>query len=407
MQKSLDTAISAVKAQQTKLDVTANNIANVNTVGFKKSRTMFSTMLNQAIRTASAGTDNSGGINPSSIGLGVQVASIDTLHSQGTLTSTGRPLDLAIQGDGFFTVSDGNTTYYTRSGAINLSSIDGSLTLSNGMKVMGYPINPLTGEVDKNGGLQPIKIPNMQAAAVQATTNATFSGNISSSLKNGETTVIPFVSYDSLGTKHQFNITLEKTGNNELSWTVESTEGLNVGTNTGTIKFDTNGKFESSTGGPITVQTIGAENMSIELDFSTVTMLDKSTDFSLKSQNGMSAGTIQSVAVTSGATVTVTYSNGLTKDIACLGIAIFDNPAGLSNQQDSLFMETVNSGLPTVVTADESAQNTVYAGYLEASNVDVSEELTDMIKTQRAYQMATKVVTTSDEILTELINIKR
>lgn len=407
MQKSLDTAISAVKAQQTKLDVTANNIANVNTVGFKKSRTMFSTMLNQAIRTASAGTDNSGGINPSSIGLGVQVASIDTLHSQGTLTSTGRPLDLAIQGDGFFTVSDGNTNYYTRSGAINLSSIDGSLTLSNGMKVMGYPINPLTGEVDKNGGLQPIKIPNMQAAAVQATTNATFSGNISSSLKNGETTVIPFVSYDSLGTKHQFNITLEKTGNNELSWTVESTEGLNVGTNTGTIKFDTNGKFESSTGGPITVQTIGAENMSIELDFSTVTMLDKSTDFSLKSQNGMSAGTIQSVAVTSGATVTVTYSNGLTKDIACLGIAIFDNPAGLSNQQDSLFMETVNSGLPTVVTADESAQNTVYAGYLEASNVDVSEELTDMIKTQRAYQMATKVVTTSDEILTELINIKR
>lgn len=407
MQKSLDTAISAIKAQQTKLDVTANNIANVNTVGFKKSRTMFTSMLNQAVRSATGATANKGGTNPATIGFGVQVASIDTIHTQGMLSSTGRALDLAIQGDGFFIVSDGTNNYYTRNGAVNLSPNDGSLTTSDGYKLMGYAIDEATGLPNKNAGLVPITVPTGQELIVQATSNVVFTGNINSASAVGDILTIPFTSYDSLGTKHEFNIEIEVTGPGEASWTVTNNAGLAVGGNTGTLTFDTDGKIDTVTGGPLTLTPVGAEAMSIELDFSNISMLDKTSNFSMKSQDGMPAGEVQSVSITNGGVVTVSYTNGMSKNIATVGIALFDNPAGLMATENSLFEETVNSGLPIMISGGESSTSSIYSGYLEASNVDVSEELTDMIKTQRAYQMATKVVTTSDEIIQELVNIKR
>lgn len=406
MIKSMDSAVSAIKAQQTRLDVTANNIANVNTVGFKKSRTVFSTLLSTTVRTASGPTENRGGINPSVIGMGVQVSSIDAIHTQGIVSSTGRGLDLAIQGDGFFTVSDGNKTYYTRNGAVNLSPTDGSLCLANGYKLMGYPIDS-NGKVDKNAGLQPITVPTGTDVVVQSTTNVSFAGNIDSSSAVGDMVSIPFSAYDTLGTKHDFNIEVTITGTGTADWKVASQGGLALGGNTGTLQFGSNGQIENVTGGPLTFTPIGADPMSIELDFSNTSMVDKTSDFSMKSQNGMPAGSVQSVSVTNGGTVTVTYSNGMSKDIAALGIAIFDNPAGLTVGNDSLFESSTNSGAVVMFAGGESTKATVLSGYLEGSNVDVSEELTDMIKTQRAYQMATKVITTSDEILQELTNIKR
>lgn len=406
MIKSMDSAVSAIRAQQTKLDVIANNIANVNTVGFKKSRTVFSTLLNSTIRTAGGPNNNRGGINPSTVGSGVQISSIDTIHTGGVTSATGRGLDLAMQGEGFFTVSDGVNTYYTRNGAVNLSPGDGSLALSNGMKLMGYRIDA-NGNVDKNGGLVPITVPSGTDVIVQATTGVNFTGNISSSAAVGEEISIPFSSYDSLGTKHDFNIKVTITAAGEAEWEVTNAAGLNIGGNTGTLTFDTNGKIGNITGGPLTATPIGAEPMNIEMDFSGVSMVDKASDFSMKSQDGMPAGTVQSVSVTNGGNVTITYSNGMSRDIAALGVAFFDNPAGLLAGADSLFETTQNSGNPVMAAGGENNKGTVVAGYLEGSNVDVSEELTDMIKTQRAYQMATKVVTTSDEILQELTNIKR
>lgn len=406
MIKSMDTAVSAIKANQTRLDVTANNIANVNTVGFKKGRTVFSSLLNSTIRTASGATANAGGINPSSVGSGVQVSSVDTIHTQGVLSSTGRGLDLAIQGDGFFTVSDGVNNYYTRNGAVNLSVDDGSLALSNGMRLMGYAIDA-NGNVDKNGGLIPITVPTGSDVTVQATTNVSFTGNLSSTMAVNDVITIPFTAYDSLGTKHEFNISVEKVATGGYTWTATHKDGLAVTGGNGNLSFDANGKINNVTGGPISVSPIGAETLNIEMDFSNVTMVDKSSDFSMKSQNGMPAGTVQSVGITDGGKVTVVYSNGMSKDIATIGIALFDNPAGLAADIDSLFQTTANSGNPIVIAGGESTEATVVAGYLEGSNVDVSEELTEMIKTQRAYQMATKVITTSDEILQEVTNLKR
>ena len=407
MIKSLDSAVSAIKAQQTKLDVTANNIANVNTVGFKKSRTVFSTLLNSTIRTASGATETKGGMNPSTIGLGVQVSAIDTVHTQGILSSTGRALDLAMQGEGFFTVTDGSNTYYTRNGGVNMSPLDGSLCLANGMRVIGYPIDA-NGNIDKSTGLSPITLPTGTDVVVQATSKVDFTGNISSSAAIGDVVTIPFTTYDSLGTAHKFSMTLTMTATG-ADWEITHADGLAVTNGTGSLSFGPNGEIlpATITGGPVSINPVGAEPLELELDFSNVTRVDKSTDFSMKSQNGMPAGTVQSVSVTNGGVVCVSYSNGMSKEIASLGIALFDNPAGLLAGEDSLFTATQNSGEAVMVGAGESAKANVVSGFLEGSNVDVSEELTEMIKTQRAYQMATKVVTTSDEILQELTNIKR
>lgn len=405
MIKSMDAAVTAIKSQQTRLDVTANNIANVNTVGFKKSRTVFSTLLNTTVRNASAATENRGGINPSVIGMGVQVSSIDAIHSQGIISATGRGLDLAIKGDGFFTVSNGNRTYYTRNGAINVSPTDGALCLANGYQLMGYPIDA-KGNVDKNAGLQPLAIPTGTDSIAQPTTHVSFAGNINGTAIN-DVVKVPFSTYDSLGNKHDLTIEVTANGTSDATWTIVGGNGIQLGGNTGTLQFGSNGKFDKVTGGPLTFNPIGADPITINLDFSKASMVGKTSDFSLKSQNGMPAGSVQSVSITNGGHINITYSNGLSKNVAAVGIAVFDNPPGLIAGSDSLFEASANSGLPVTFAGGESTKATVVSGYLEGSNVDVSEELTDMIKTQRAYQMATKIITTSDEILQELANIKR
>lgn len=406
MLKSMDSGVSAIKANQTRLDVTANNIANVNTVGFKKSRTVFSTLLSSNVRTASGTTQNRGGINASSVGSGVQVASIDAVHTQGIVSATGRALDLALDGEGFFTVTDGTNLYYTRNGAINLSPGDSSLCLYNGYKLMGYPIDA-NGNVDKNAGLQTINVPAGTDVVTLATSTVNFAGNISSSAAVGDEFIVPFSVYDSLGTKHDFNITVTITGDGTADWAVASSNGTPISGETGTLTFDTNGKVDNVTGGPLTFSPNGADPMTVALDFSNTSMVDKSSDFSMKSQNGMPAGSVDSVSITRGGDVLITYSNGFSRAVATLGIAIFDNPAGLNIESDSLFQESLNSGNAVMHVGVESVNFSILSGYLEGSNVDVSEELTEMIKTQRAYQMATKVITTTDEILQELTNIKR
>lgn len=407
MIKSLNTGISGLKSQQTKLDVISNNMVNVSTAGFKRDTVEFSTVLSQTIRTASAGTDNKGGINPSSIGLGVKVSGINTDHSSGTLTSTNRVMDLAIEGDGYFTVTDGTNLYYTRNGGFNVSPVDGSLTLSNGLKVMGYPVDPTTGEIDRNSGLVPISVPTSSDVKTQATTQVVFGSNIQSSMADGETLSVPFTVYDSIGGKHDLNITLTKNAVGDVSWEVTSDTIATLTGNTGTITFDTNGKVESSTGGPLGFTPIGAEPLSIEMNFEKATMLDKKSDFSLRGQDGMEAGNAVGIAFGDGGSVNITYSNGMTETIAVVGITTFENPLGLINTKDTMFQASENSGAATVTTGFDAATTSVVAGYLEASNVDVSTELADMITTQRAFSFATKIITTSDEILQELVNLKR
>lgn len=404
MQRSLNTGVTAIQNNQIKLDVIANNIANVNTVGFKKSRTLFASTFNDVLRTSALPIGQKGGTNPSVIGLGSKVSSIDTINTQGTLTPTNRTLDVAIKGGGYFTVSDGNNNYYTRSGSLTVSPSDGSLTTSNGLKLMGYLADPTTEQINPNLGLQVIKAPTSDEAIVIPTSDVKFSNNLDKKLAIGDTYTVPFIAIDSLGTQHDLNLEVTITGVGKADWKVSNKEGLVTSNNSGTMTFDTEGHLANTTGGPIQATPIGAEPMDINLDFKQITYLDKVSDFSVKSQNGMTAGVLQDYIINEGGVIQCTYSNGVVKTLGQIPITNFDNPDGLNSIGDSLFTTSNNSGRP-LITID--GNSTIMSGYLEASNVDVSEEMTEMIKTQRAYQMGSTVIKTSDEILQQLINIKQ
>jgi flagellar hook protein FlgE len=270
MLRSMYSGISGMKNFQTKLDVIGNNIANVNTYGFKKGRVTFKDMVSQTVSGATASGANNGGINPKQVGLGAQLAAIDTVDTQGSLQTTGRVLDIGIQGDGYLMVQRGATNYYTRAGNLYFDN-SGYLVTSSGDFVLDNSATP---------------------------------------------------------TKIQIN-----------SGNVDKVKSLSI-SNDGKINFIADGSSA-----PISAATIG--------------------------------------------------------------IARFKNNGGLEKAGDNLFKDTVNSGTPTVLTPGTSGAGTLVSGTLEMSNVDLSEEFTEMITAQRGFQANTRIITTSDEILQELVNLKR
>lgn len=262
MLRSMYAGISGMKNFQTKLDVIGNNIANVNTVGYKKGRITFQDLLSQTSSGAMAPTGNRGGVNPVQVGLGSQIGTIDTLHTQGFRQTTNHPLDLQIEGDGYFVLQTPNGRAYTRAGNFNLDQ-DNNLVSADGYYVL-----------DSNG--QQITI-----------NNAT-------------------------------SISIEKNGS-----------------------------------------------------------------------------------------IIITNDQNQPENIGTIGLAVFSNPSGLEKIGGNLYLESTNSGAPNLTNPEENTAGSLVSGALEMSNVDLAEEFTEMITAQRGFQANTRIITTSDEILQELVNLKR
>lgn len=292
MLRSMYSGISGLKNFQTKLDVIGNNIANVNTYGFKKGRTIFKDLYSQTVAGASAPVGNTrGGVNPKQVGLGSQLAAIDTLHTAGSTQFTGNTLDLAIEGDGFFVVQNGDNTkdvQYTRAGNFYLDQ-NGKLVDGDGRFVIGLKANETTDPNTNNTALLP------------------------------------------------------------------ETNQVDKDANYGQIKIPSD-----------------ATNMSIGQD-----------------------GTVNYV------------QDGKLKIAGRLNIATFNNPGGLEKVGGNMFVQSSNSGIASQGSPLKEGRGTVKSGSLEMSNVDLSEEFTDMIVAQRGFQANTRIITTSDEILQELVNLKR
>ncbi len=266
--------ISGMRNMQTKLDVIGNNIANVNTFGFKKGRTTFKDLVSQQIAGATGPGNGRGGVNARQVGLGMQLASIDTIHTQGSLQNTNRELDLGISGDGYFIVRDGNTDYYTRAGNFYLDE-DGNLVNSSGLHVRS--------------------------------------------------------------------------------------------TNNTSINF--------------------------------ATIVGGGTDW---------VNRIESFSIGEDGSINIIDSDGdLVTTNVRIAVAKFDNPEGLQKAGDNLYTASANSGNARVTEPGSNGAGTLVAGTLEMSNVDLSEEFTEMIVAQRGFQANTRIITTSDEILQELVNLKR
>lgn len=389
MLRSLYSGISGLRSHQTMLDVTGNNIANVNTTAFKSSAVRFQDTLSQMTQGAGASSEIQGGTNPAQIGLGVQISGISTNFGQGSTQSTGKATDMMLSGDGFFAVTRGGETLYTRSGAFDFDA-SGRLVTTDGAVVLGWPA--VNGVAPSSGEISEIAIPPASMAPAVATTTAGATGNLPSDAATGTELVRDISVYDETGATRSLTLTFTKTA---AGWDLSGTDGTATGTSAMTF---TNGELAS--GGSLTVG-------GITVDLSKVTGFAELRTVTLSGQNGREAGTLKSYSMSADGTLMGSYSNGATRPIARLAIATFNNPGGLEKVGNSAYRSSINSGEVAYGSAGAGGLGTLIGGALEMSNVDLSQEFTNLIVAQRGFQANARIITTSDEVLQELTNLKR
>ena len=408
MLRSMFSAISGLRGHQIMMDVIGNNIANVNTVGYKSGRVNFQDILSQTLRGSSAPSGGLGSVNPAQVGLGMTVAGIDVLHTQGNLQSTGKLTDMAIQGDGFFVLADGSRQYYTRDGSFDIAS-DGSLVNSaSGLKVQGWQADT-SGVVDtslKPGNLQ---IPIGQRTTALATSTASVRGNLNAGSPVAASATTTLTVFDSLGVSHSIKLTFAKTAANAWSWTA-SPDPADTGTtttSTGTLTFGSSGLLTASTGTLSIALTNGATTpIAPTLDFTQMTQFSGASE-PVAQTNGFTSGTLVTFALGNGGEITGVYSNGQTQIVGQIAMASFLNPSGLLRAGQNTFQTSSASGNASIGRPGQGNRGTVTTGALEMSNVDLATQFTGMITAQRGFQANGRVITTSDEMLQELVNLKR
>jgi len=399
MLRSLFSGISGLRSHQTMLDVTGNNIANVNTTGFKSSQTQFQDALSQVVQNASGAQAGTGGTNPAQVGLGVRVAGVTTNFTQGASQLTGRSTDMMIQGDGFFVVRKGADTFYTRAGGFDFDATGQMVLPGEGALVQGWAAK--NGVIDTNSPLTDLRVPAGTLMGAVATTSATYEGNLQSDAANGTVIERAITAYDSTGVERQITLTLTKAAG---GWTMAAASGTDTATSP--LAFTSTGALDVAASTGLTgtgTFTLGA----VTVDLSKVTGFAGVQTIAASTQDGHSAGTLQAFSLGADGTITGSFSNGLKQTVGRIALGSFTNPAGLEKAGGSLFRTTVNSGNAQVGAAGTGGRGGLAGGALEMSNVDLSSEFTNLIIAQRGFQANSRVITTSDELLQELVNLKR
>jgi flagellar hook protein FlgE len=414
MMRSMFSGVSGLRAHQTMMDVVGNNIANVNTAGFKASQVTFQEALNQTIRGASGSGTDRGGTNPMQIGLGVQVASIEGIFTQGAVQITGRNTDLAIQGDGFFMVQQGAERLYTRAGSFNFDE-DGNLVNSSGLRVLGWTADN-AGNVDTQAAQAGITLPLGQTIEPTATSNVELGGNLSSDTLVGGTVTSTITIYDSQGRSHQANMTFTKTAANawDISGNIDGTAMAFGGAATASIAFNGAGDLITPASGIVGMDPLTLPGGTAAIDFdlqlngaNAIQQYGGQSTAEAVSQNGQAIGFLRSFAIADDGSITGQFSNGENRILAQVAIATFNNPVGLQRVGNSNYSSSVNSGEPIVGTPGSGNRGLLTAGSIEMSNVDLAREFTGLIIAQRGFQANSRIITTSDEMLNELVNLKR
>jgi len=412
--------VSAISATQTDMNVIGNNISNVDTTAFKSSQVSFATQLSQTIQGAQAPANGGGTTDPIQIGLGVKIGSISVQEAQGGLQSTGAPTDMAIQGNGYFmTASPTGAINYQRDGHFAVDSAGQLVDASTGDKVLGYPASA-TGVVNTAATITPastISVPVGSLTTAQATSTVTYSGNLDAGTVNPANYTRSVNVYDSQGNAQTITLTFTPSATvpNQWGWTAAGTTlspnttlTTPTGTtNQGTITFNTDGIETASTGSLQLTSTATTSPQNIALNFAGTSQLATSSTLAPSSQDGYATGTLQSFTVDQTGTITGVFSNGQALSLGQIALANFSNPGGLSSAGNNQYQTTADSGVPQVGIANQNGLGTISAGYLEQSNVDLATELTNMIITERSFQANTKVVSTVDDMLNDLIQMKQ
>ncbi len=411
MLRSMFSAISGLRAHQTKMDVTGNNIANVNTVGFKSSTTVFQDALSQVIRAGGAPAADRGGTNPAQVGLGVKVAAITTNWTQGATQSTGRSTDFMIEGDGFFVTRSGTEQLYTRAGSFDFDGT-GRLVTPDGSVLQGWMADT-AGVINPNGPVSDLSVPYGQIVAPLQTTSGVVEGNLPATTATGESVQTGITMYDSQGKAQKvfYNFTKLAAAN---TWELDVVhEDGTVLVNNASVVFDAAGAL-TTPAAPGTlpsftppVATYPSWTGAITIDLSGMSQFGGANTVAAPDQNGYALGSLQSFQLGNDGTIMGVYSNGLRQPIGKLALASFNNPGGLEKAGSSSFRVGDNSGVANVGVAGVGGRGVLNSGALEMSNVDLAEEFTGLIVAQRGFQANSRVITTSDELLQDLVNLKR
>jgi flagellar hook protein FlgE len=392
MLRSLFAGISGLRAHQQMMDVTGNNIANVNTTGYKGSHALFEDTLSQLLRAAGAPQGGAGGSNPAQVGLGVKLAGISTNFEQGSAQITGRSTDLMINGEGFFVVRDGGEQLYTRAGSFSFDA-DGRLVDPHGSVVQGWTAT--NGVVNSLGAIADVQLPIGARLPPVPTSAVTVTGNLGASTAAATPVVTTINTYDVRGNPVTYSASFSR-----LSATTWSAT-LSNGTTTSapqTITFAANG----STPTPATM-TFGG----VAVDLSGLTSYAGASTAAATSQNGSGMGSLQAFTISPDGTMVGVFSNGLKQTLAQVAMATFTNPPGLEKAGDSQYRPTANSGMAQLGVAGQGGRGILQSAALEMSNVDLAQEFTNLVIAQRGFQANSKVITTSDELLQDLVNLKR
>lgn len=400
---SFSVPLSGLQASSSDLDVIGNNLANLNTDGFKTQTISFGDVFAQVQQTAGNG-------DPIQIGSGVTVEGTSSNFTDGAVNSTGVASNMALQGNGYFVVSDNGAMSYTRNGDFSVNS-SGQLTTSDGKLLMGYPA--VNGTVSGTGTLVPISVDQSTTAPAVATTSFQANVNLDSASSVGTTFDTPMTVYDSLGTTQTLTIQYTNTAANTWDYSI-TLPGSATGSATpttvasGTLTFNSSGQLTSPagsvTGISITGLADGAANMNLtwNLDDSTgnptLTQENSASATTTTTQNGFGGGTLTGYSVLSDGTVEGQFSNGQVLALGQVAVANFENPQGLAQAANGNEQASTASGVAVIGQAGVGGDGTITGGAVEDSNVDLSTQFANMIVAQQSYDANAKVLTTLDQV---------
>ncbi len=411
--------LTGLESDSTALNTIANDLANMNTTGFKSQTANFSDLFYQQMGQAGSG-------DLIQLGSGVRVNSISSNFSAGAQNTTGVATDLALAGGGLFILNNGGGYEFTRNGNFTVAS-NGNLTTQSGLDVMGYPA--VNGVVNTSAPLAAINIPVGQVEAPNATSTFSMTANLNATSASGATFPGQITLYDSLGEPHVATVTYTQTGTNTWSYSIalpasDFTSGISTPV-TGTMTFNSSGVLSKVNGTTVgtavgDVSSIpvgftgladGAANLSMNWNLlnssntPTVTQVDAASAVSATTQNGYTSGAYQSFTIATDGTVEATYSNGQSQAVGKIALANVVNLQGLQLLGDGNFATTIASGSASPGVSGAAGLGSMTDGALEESNVNLSAEFSNLIIAQRGFEANSKAITTFDTITQETINM--
>ncbi|MCS7205883.1 MAG: flagellar hook protein FlgE [Leptospiraceae bacterium] len=463
MMRSLYSGVSGLKNHQIRMDVIGHNISNVNTHGYKSERVNFMDLISQELAGASEPKEKIGGINPQQVGLGSLIASIDKLMTQGSLQNTGKNTDIAISGEGFFIIREGDKQFYTRAGFFDLDKDGYFVHPGTGLRVQGWNVrydDQGNAFINTASTIEDIRIPLYQKKPAKATTEVIYQSNLNQAVeivppdateeqirefiygptdkRRGHATTI-FV-YDPEGNKRELRLEFYKIDQNlwrgrvflddaeNLTVNVLGPEGFDTfipGNNQFEVGFTSDGKLASVSDGTDALTTGDLDvfisfripgnpaTQTIRLKLGEAGNVNGLTQFAsefttrAKEQDGYPMGYLESFSIDNTGTIIGTYTNGITEPLAKIALALFTNPGGLNKEGETKFSYSMNSGEPIIGEAGTGGRGKILAGLLEMSNVDLTDQFTDMIVTQRGFQANSRTIITTDQMIQEVLGLKR